>query len=499
MMATHQQLHRNIGANPRVLRPHNVPLPRYFLVRPATTKHTASGTITMPGPMVPLIALDQLPEWIDIAGVPRELTVEQTMGLQNLGTVIPEATEHFEVRLHQDVRFVTSSSSPSSAPKRRSGSSGETRDKSHISNNPNPAPSPLIGPVLDPHDMDRPGSSSSSSSSKHGHNSMNSLSDSSSGEPIVSSSSRSKKTTAKKGSEKAAAVSKAETTSKGPRGSITSKPSVVTLNPRLPTPPPATIPLNPYPILRHHHRDALAPPPGPDHPATRLLSAITPASGYIYSPAHPQQQSPANNNNNKPPQASSRHNRTIVYCRHWCHHGSCKYGLECRYEHRMPQTHEGLREVGLADWPNWYRAAWTMALNMQTSRRSGRHESWPDFMAAMVDAGSGSRRKAGSSQQKARGSGSGSSRNVVLGINDGPPTVPTTTTTTVAHADGDKSVIVEERHGRLRRAEIGDSDGSSSETEYGDHKMEVHDAAASKKQDKVAENITPPVESLVDI
>ncbi|EPE25258.1 hypothetical protein GLAREA_11839 [Glarea lozoyensis ATCC 20868] len=44
-------------------------------------------------------------------------------------------------------------------------------------------------------------------------------------------------------------------------------------------------------------------------------------------------------------------------CRHWCHHGICKWGKQCRYRHVMPMTLRGLQEVGLDNWPGWYRRA----------------------------------------------------------------------------------------------------------------------------------------------
>lgn len=44
-------------------------------------------------------------------------------------------------------------------------------------------------------------------------------------------------------------------------------------------------------------------------------------------------------------------------CRHWCHNGICKWGAKCRYRHSMPMTLNGLQEVGLGNWPNWYRKA----------------------------------------------------------------------------------------------------------------------------------------------
>ncbi|KAF4632544.1 hypothetical protein G7Y89_g5575 [Cudoniella acicularis] len=42
-------------------------------------------------------------------------------------------------------------------------------------------------------------------------------------------------------------------------------------------------------------------------------------------------------------------------CRHWCKHGICKWDQQCRYRHIMPMTLHGLQEVGLSDWPAWYR------------------------------------------------------------------------------------------------------------------------------------------------
>ncbi|KAF4496020.1 transcription factor [Fusarium agapanthi] len=44
-------------------------------------------------------------------------------------------------------------------------------------------------------------------------------------------------------------------------------------------------------------------------------------------------------------------------CRHWCHHGVCKWGRDCHYEHAMPITAEGLGEVGLTGFPDWWLQA----------------------------------------------------------------------------------------------------------------------------------------------
>ncbi|KAF5601472.1 transcription factor [Fusarium subglutinans] len=44
-------------------------------------------------------------------------------------------------------------------------------------------------------------------------------------------------------------------------------------------------------------------------------------------------------------------------CRHWCHHGVCKWGRDCHYEHVMPITAESLGEVGLTGFPDWWLQA----------------------------------------------------------------------------------------------------------------------------------------------
>ncbi|EMR68307.1 putative zinc finger dna-binding protein [Eutypa lata UCREL1] len=96
-------------------RPRQIALPQHFLVRPGTIKHTASGPVTIPGPMVPLLPVDQLPEWMDVLGVPRALAVEQTAGLINLGTVAKGGganggsvggPEFYEVHFHQPQLFM---------------------------------------------------------------------------------------------------------------------------------------------------------------------------------------------------------------------------------------------------------------------------------------------------------------------------------------------------------------------------------------------------------
>ncbi|KAK0731287.1 hypothetical protein B0H67DRAFT_639697 [Lasiosphaeris hirsuta] len=83
--------------------------PRFFLARPSVTRQGPSGIIhDEPGPIVPLVPLDELPHWIEIVGVPRELTVEDTAGMLNLGTVA-KSEAAYAVR----IMFQPSSPAPS--------------------------------------------------------------------------------------------------------------------------------------------------------------------------------------------------------------------------------------------------------------------------------------------------------------------------------------------------------------------------------------------------
>ncbi|KAM0353544.1 hypothetical protein ACHAPU_001556 [Fusarium lateritium] len=44
-------------------------------------------------------------------------------------------------------------------------------------------------------------------------------------------------------------------------------------------------------------------------------------------------------------------------CRYWCHHGVCRWGTDCHYEHIMPTTTTGLEKVGLGEFPDWWLQA----------------------------------------------------------------------------------------------------------------------------------------------
>ena len=71
------------------------PRPRFFVVRPGFKRQTSNGKIeTLPGPIVPLIAVDELPEWLSIVGIPRELAVEQTVSAYATWALPPSPRAH---------------------------------------------------------------------------------------------------------------------------------------------------------------------------------------------------------------------------------------------------------------------------------------------------------------------------------------------------------------------------------------------------------------------
>lgn len=230
------------------------PRPNHFVVRP----DTKDG---MPGPIVPLIAVDQLPDWMQVAGVPRELHAEQTIGLTNLGIVEMEEDSFFDVRLHHDkIRAILDRADEkkdlysSGNEKARARAMGQKRTSS------------LCETKSKTNDKAASNDSLPDSPSASRHNIANTAVE-----------------------VQACSSSSSSSNARAPR-----------------------------PRMKEATRDEPR-PTGPQRTTARQY---------------------------KQP--------TTAFCRHWCCHGTCKWGLKCRYVHRMPTTVEGLREVGLKDFPAWY-------------------------------------------------------------------------------------------------------------------------------------------------
>ncbi|EFX04167.1 zinc finger DNA-binding protein [Grosmannia clavigera kw1407] len=60
----------------------------HYVVRPGPTTRLPSGMVVQePGRFVPLIAIDQLPDWLEVVGVPRQLLFSQAVDMIAIGAV----------------------------------------------------------------------------------------------------------------------------------------------------------------------------------------------------------------------------------------------------------------------------------------------------------------------------------------------------------------------------------------------------------------------------
>ncbi|GAB1310155.1 hypothetical protein MFIFM68171_00365 [Madurella fahalii] len=262
-----------------------VPRPCFFIVRPNVKRQTGQGQVqTIPGPIVPVIAVDELPEWLDIVGVPRELSIEDTIGLCNLGTASKS-----------NVSYAINISHRAPAAGMSAGKAVEVRPAAQVDPGPRQAVPSYTAP--EPH---VPAATNTITTAAP------SLSTSATTHPAERMKSHWSEAPARQRAGGVGGLSKS--------------------------------------IHRQHHLAA----PGP----SSLPAAAQPGP----QPA-PDQSPPA-----------------PEYCRHWCHHGTCKGGLQCRYVHAMPTTAEELVEVGLAEIP-----AWWVLLNAASTNSNGNGEGTAAF------------------------------------------------------------------------------------------------------------------------
>lgn len=306
------------------------PYPEHFIVRPGPAGRGKA--------IVPLIAVDQLPDWIQLAGVPRQLDVEQASGMINLGLVAGNGFSAYEVRLRVD--------------KIRAIMSGSARD----------------------HNEEDPLSPSDSVSQKTTKPEENSAEEETGSGPqkqtdrseLKQSQGKILRDTQKDTVNVNEAVEKASETVITPAvhgngawddDSDVTCSNIVAAGPEKPG--------NSSKPQREGKADANTkqPPTEPTLNASRHNTAVDAAvdkPARQDKPIRPhltEEMIGTQPSRDVVPRAKEKlfgTNPDTLYCRHWCHHGTCKWGWQCRYQHRMPRNQEGLREVGLKDFPTWY-------------------------------------------------------------------------------------------------------------------------------------------------
>ncbi|CEI64080.1 hypothetical protein FVEN_g10840 [Fusarium venenatum] len=226
------------------------PKPQFFLIRPGAEEITPTGQIVaQPATAVPLIPADLLPDWVEVVGVPRSLSEDETKDIGNLGVI---HAEQYTYKL----RFDPITGDDACA-------SDEVEEENPCESVMQPSAS-IWGPSIS-HDTSRE--------------------------------------------------------EQNPE-TLTSLPS---------------------------HTSA-------------LQVKLKPAQGLSssrHNPENQQQQKSIVDKEPSPlqPNTTSPSSELPSPCRHWCHHGVCKWGLDCHYEHTMPTTSTGLAEVGLSQFPDWWLQA----------------------------------------------------------------------------------------------------------------------------------------------
>ncbi|KAH8883994.1 hypothetical protein GQ53DRAFT_830190 [Thozetella sp. PMI_491] len=268
------------------------PHPLYFIVRPDTKRLTDNGLKVSLGPLVPLIAVDELPDWCEIIGVPRELKVEETLGLYNLGAVPKDGVYSVAVIPNRGYPHLW-------ADKGNRNSQIATPEGLHNGSQTG------IGNDTTNHDL--------CPDLDHRHQGITIAS------PSVLASSA---------------------LSIPPQGAGTKVGWQRT-------------------SLNQHQANA--------RPAMREQQQ-----------QQQQQQDESTclaTNSSTTPSDISSHQDAVAgvdgairyyrrsgtgFCKHWCRHGFCKWGSNCRYVHCMPNSTKDLAKVGLKEFPRW----WTAAMNM---------------------------------------------------------------------------------------------------------------------------------------
>ncbi|KAK3309652.1 uncharacterized protein B0T15DRAFT_10310 [Chaetomium strumarium] len=254
-----------------------VPRPQFFVVRPDTKTSSADGRVyTVHGAIVPLVAVDELPEWLDLVGVPRGLTAKQTVGLYNLGTV-SKGDGSYAVNIH---RASTAGSAARDSSIAMNNMEAKQAEYATVNAPSTSSPSGVKAPSV------------AAAATTHAHPADN------------------MKAHWSEAHARALAISN----------------NTAQQQPQAPLLPPTSSPP--------------AQPPLPGDPAKPTTMTTTTSTA-----------------GNATPEPGATTAASTEYCRHWCHHGTCRWGPRCRYLHAMPTTRAELAEIGLSEIPAWWRIA----------------------------------------------------------------------------------------------------------------------------------------------
>lgn len=364
---TYTHTHRvNIQAERFISFPKTMyPYPEHFIIR-------YPG-----GRIVPVIAVDQLPDWIQLAGVPREIDAQRAVGMTSLGSSIVKdnnnggnegVIEPYEVHLRVDrIRAILSGRNDEEDQKRvgaNSGSSSSVQRGYAVEDSKGKGkglgdvamPDVRINAVRKSSTKDNSEPQNENHATKASIIDCDSSNDSGIVSPVLSIPGRIEqgapaeaqvqhpKNTKNQESLQKQTLPNTEPMLSASRHSNSPLESSGAMNTRERQQPHVQqIPIRPQmteEMLRgreKYHQHQHPHPHQQQHVTRRIMRENTPNSHH-----HHQQFGVHGGNPD------------TLFCRHWCHHGTCKWGWECRYQHRMPMDVKGLREVGLRDFPTWY-------------------------------------------------------------------------------------------------------------------------------------------------
>lgn len=319
------------------------PCPEHFIVRPGFPGH---GEL-----IVPLIAVDQLPDWIQLAGVPRELDAEQAVGLINLGPVAGDGVSSYEVRLRADkIRAIMSSHTQEEEEEEKQKPLGPSDSVSERGREMLQKEEVILrarAPQSQEQQADKTKAKETQTQIKAPNDAQREV------DPLMMTAEK------KKAPEVEAARPPIHRRRAWSDESDTASPDLVSASERdqIKTlkeqqhedePHAAIKPPAPEPMLSASRHNTAADTAG-DKPAARDRPIRPHLTG-----AHPRDTQPRRVAVPRVKDNLFGTNPDTIYCRHWCHHGTCKWGGGCRYQHRMPNSQEGLREVGLKVFPTWF-------------------------------------------------------------------------------------------------------------------------------------------------